>query len=497
MPNDPPNPEQDFPVAQVSDTPEPAQVGAVIVSRLWLVTLVCLIGAVGLVVWQSRSAGPLIEIHFGEGHGLQPGDAVRFRGIDVGKVKDVQLSPTLDGVAVVVELTAASAKLAREGTRFWIERPDISVGQVRGLDTIVGGRYVGVLPGPEEAPSSYVFYGMDVASPMVDNIADGLEIALESAHRQGLQNGSPVVYRGVTVGHIMSVGLAGDAVTVEARAFIQPNYRELVRENTKFWSNSGLDLKIGFSGLELDAETLATIASGGVAFATPNAPGQQAATGYRFELFKSPRDEWVAWQPRIAIGSSALPAGVPLPRPLPGVRRETGALSAITGSRERGWLLSLDDGRLLGPANVLSQAEDQKCVLEVAGQEAPLPLDGVEVIEGIAVGKLQLAGQSGVVAWSRKRIRAASEIEEIVITCGSDETTLPLAAARLTAAEDRWVVDPSVPLDDGWHGACVVAASDGLVIGVLLREEGRSVVVPLGEKALEAIGIRPPQLKRT
>jgi hypothetical protein len=136
-------------------------------------------------------------------------------------------------------------------------------------------------------------------------------------------------------------------------------------------------------------------------------------------------------------------------------------------------------------------------VLEVAGQEAPLPLDGVEVIEGIAVGKLQLAGQSGVVAWSRKRIRAASEIEEIVITCGSDETTLPLAAARLTAAEDRWVVDPSVPLDDGWHGACVVAASDGLVIGVLLREEGRSVVVPLGEKALEAIGIRPPQLKRT
>ena len=39
----------------------------------------------------------------------------------------------------------------REGSRFWIERPDISIGQIRGLGTLVGGRFVGVVPGPPDA----------------------------------------------------------------------------------------------------------------------------------------------------------------------------------------------------------------------------------------------------------------------------------------------------------------------------------------------------------
>ena len=140
-----------FPVAQVEPARTPGQAVGLVVSRLWIATLLCLIIAVTLVWLQVRAGGPAIDVHFSQGYGLQPGDPVRFRGINVGEVNEIELDDALDGVVVQVHLRKAAAALAREGSRFWIERPDISIGQIRGLGTLVGGRFVGVVPGPPDA----------------------------------------------------------------------------------------------------------------------------------------------------------------------------------------------------------------------------------------------------------------------------------------------------------------------------------------------------------
>jgi paraquat-inducible protein B len=450
---------------------------------LWIATLACLIVALVLVWLQVRAGGPVIDVHFSQGYGLQPGDPVRFRGINLGEVNEIELDDELDGVVVQIHLKQAAAALAREGSRFWIERPDISIGQIRGLGTLVGGRFVGVVPGPPDAAPARVFYGLDVASSPVENIADGLEVVLEGKKRFGLQNGSPISYRGVIVGHILSVGLTNDAATVEARAFIEPNYRELIRENTRFWSNSGLDVKIGLSGIELDAETLATIAAGGVALATPNQIGRRAATGYRFELLDSPRTEWINWQPRIAIGSATLPTGSATPRSLLGNRRRRGALAVLGAGRQRGWLLPLSDGRLLGPANVLSGNDDEEYSLELSGQEFSLPLKGLKSASALAVCQLPTALDADVEKWPVAKVRTADEPEEVIVTSGRDDMTMPIPTERMTKSatpdEPGWSIDPSIPLDDQWHGASVVAARDGQVIGILIRSNDRSRIVPL------------------
>jgi len=291
--------EDSYPVAQIKQPHFPNQVAGLVVSRLWLVTALCLLVAFLLVWTQLRPQGLEVEVRFDSGHGLQLGDPVRYRGIDIGKVREVVLNEKLDGVLVRIRLAEAAAALAREGSRFWIERADISFGQVRGLDTLVGGRFIGVVPGPADAPPCQIFYGLEGASAPLNNIADGLEVVLESTHRLGLQAGSAVSYRGVTVGHILSVELADDATTVQARAFVEPQYRRLICENTQFWSNSGIGIRFGLTGVELDAETLSTIAAGGVSLATPDEPGNLAAAGHRFQLFESPRDEWIQWQPHL------------------------------------------------------------------------------------------------------------------------------------------------------------------------------------------------------
>lgn len=488
-PNQPQISQEDFPVAKVREANSPAKAVGLLVSRLWIATLICAMLAIGLVWMQIRGEGPAIDVHFSQGHGLQPGDAVRFRGIDVGQVREIRLNDSLDGVVVSIQLTAAAEDLAREGSRFWIERADISVGQVKGLDTLVGGQYVGVLPGPEDASPAYEFYGLDVASAPVENIADGLEVVLEGMKRHGLQSGSPISYRGVVVGQILSVGLTNDAATVEARAFIGPNYRELIRENTRFWSTSGLDVKIGLSGIELDAETLATIAAGGVSLATPNTPGRHAATGHRFELFNSPREEWINWQPRIAIGTATLPPGATTPRAVLGNRRQKGTLGTLGAGKQRGWLLPLSDGRLLGPANLLAVEGEGEYAIELSGQEFDLPLGTVKTNCGLSISSLPPGFEPKVESWPTAKLRPAKQPEEVIVTCGSDDLTMPIPVERLSMStpdeETCWLVDPSIPLDDLWHGATVLAARDGKLVGMLVRAEGKSRIVPLGATLLE------------
>ena len=246
----------------------------------------------------------------------------------------------------------------------------------------------------------------------------------------------------------------------------------------------GLDVKIGFSGIELDADTLATIAAGGVAFATPNLPGRAAATGQRFELYKSPRSEWLEWQPRVAIGNATLPQGMLTPKPVLGIRTQTGALGALGAGRERGWLLPLANGRLIGPSNVLTGEEGETYRLEVAGQESDLPLAELQQSGLLASGRLQQTIENQVDTWPTSKIRQTEKPEEVVVTCGSAEKTLPIAAQRLTVEDTGWLVEPSVPLDESWHGASVIAASDGLVVGFLHHRDDRALIVLIEKKLL-------------
>ena len=84
-------PENEFPVAEIANVKRPWWTT---LSRMWLITVSCLLIAIGLTWSAIRSPGTTIEIRFSEGHGLKPGDAVRYRGIDIGHVEKVTLNPS-------------------------------------------------------------------------------------------------------------------------------------------------------------------------------------------------------------------------------------------------------------------------------------------------------------------------------------------------------------------------------------------------------------------
>jgi len=271
-------------------------------SRLaWLLWLVP-IAAAGLCGWfvvrDVVLNGPTITIYFHDIEGLQKQNSfLQYRGVIVGQVTDLKLTPDTQQAAVQVQLAGSAAILARQGSIFWIVRPELKLGSVSGLRTIVTGNYIAIQPG--DGASTNEFAGVEKA-PVEHKKA--LKITLRAPQLGSLQEGSPIFYRGIQVGEVLQSRLGADARDVMIDAFVHSSYAPLVRTNSKFWNAGGLNVHIGlFSGAQISAESAQTIISGGIEFATPPDFQDAATNGTVFVLNEKADDAWKKWAPAIAL----------------------------------------------------------------------------------------------------------------------------------------------------------------------------------------------------
>lgn len=442
------------------------------ISAAWIVPLLALLLAawLGVRAWAAR--GVVVTVLLDEGHGIKAGDEVRYRGITVGEISAVELADDFGGIRVVAGLRSDGDRLARGGSRFWVVHPQLELSRIAGLETLVGPRYMAVLPG--HGPPQRSFVGLREA-PVVDAPQPGdLEVILEAAELGSLRRGAPVTYRQVRVGRVLSAGLTSDGGAVEARVHVDKAYAQLIRTGTRFWDVGGVDASVGLGGFSFEIQSLEAVLAGGVALATPSEAGDVVGTGHRFVIQSEAPSDWLQWQPMAVIGSSMLPPGARLPTPLRArVGWKQGWWIARNRSRQ-GWVLQTAEG-LLGPADLLRPdegADRETAVLEVAGQTLQL-----EPPDTVGDGRLAvLAVHVASPVWPAARVRAAPQPEDCLAIGDPISTPLPLAAARLEPGDGVWSVDPALSVDESLHGAAVVARRDGYLIGVLLVDDGRAEV---------------------
>jgi len=452
------------------------------VSPVWLLPVLALALAGGL-VWQAwAKRGVVVTVRLESGYGLSPGDPVRYRGIKVGEVRSVEIADDLDGIVTTASLYSQGDRIARQGSRFWVVRPEIGFAGVVGLETIVGPRYLTVIPG--SGPRQRQFIGLD-RPPIVESVDPGdLEVIVRAPRLGGLLAGGPVLYREVPIGTILSAGLTSDAGAVEARLHIESAYAPLIRTETKFWRFGGIRARIGFSGVDVSIDSLPSLLKGGVGVATPPPPlaGEAVRTGHRFALADEPEKDWLAWEPLVPIGSEMLPAGSILPdcRRAKLVWRQ-GILR--TTHTVQGWVLAVPGG-ILGPDDLLrtsEKAREEGAVLEVAGQGVQLPAEPESVGEGLALAKTE--PPSDMAVWPLDHIRRPTRVEDCLAMADPNAASLPLSASRLRPAKGGWAIDAAIPIDEGWYGAPVLARADGKLVGILLLVDGEARVawMPAGD----------------
>ena len=447
-------------------------------SFVWVLPVAAGLAALllGWRAWVAR--GPSVVVEASEGHGIRAGDPLRFRGITVGEVERVRLARDLAEVVLDVRLDPAASGLARAGSRFWIVRPMLSVGGARGLETLLGARYVAVLPGPAGAEPQERFVALD-EPPVPEILAPGgLEITLSAPSRGGLAPGAPLIYREVRVGSVLSVGLASDATSIEVRAYVRPAYARLVREDTRFWRSGGLAVQLGVRGLNVEVGSLSSLLVGGIALATPESAGAQVRTGHRFELAAEPDDHWLEWQPALPVGSSLLPEAS-LPPLLRAQKSWTKGRLIGRSQARQGWLVPLEGG-LFGPRDLLvpdDGAREGTSELDVAGRSLALTERPGWSAHGLA--RIDAELDPSIPRWPAERRRAATAPEDCLVVSDAASPPMALAAVRLEPRASTWAVDGAIAFPDGWHGAAVVAREDGRLIGILLLDGERARVAPL------------------
>ncbi len=259
------------------------------ISIIWIVPIVAVVIGAWL-AWDTLSKeGPTIAVTFESAEGLQAGQSqLKYKDIVFGTVKSLTLSKDMNHVLITIATTREAESLLSDGTVFWVVKPRLFAGNISGLETLFSGSYVGMLPPETPGKARRRFAGQE-DPPILAAHTPGRTFLLRSQRIGSVSVGSPIFFRDLSVGEVLGWDIGDMAHNVTIHAFIRAPYDSYVHDETRFWNASGLSIKLGASGIEVQAESLRALLLGGVAFETPAAEvhAPVAAENHLFPLFVS------------------------------------------------------------------------------------------------------------------------------------------------------------------------------------------------------------------
>ncbi|OED45582.1 hypothetical protein ACH42_04995 [Endozoicomonas sp. (ex Bugula neritina AB1)] len=285
-----------------------------------------------------------LEVSLGNSH--MP---IRFHGFEVGRITDVEVSDDLTKIVAEATVRPEVQRALVEGARFWVVEPRLSLQGVSGLDTLLGGRYIAMDFNKKDVESgrqTRIFTGL-TQKPAAPETAPGLHLTLTADSLSGITIGSPILFRNITVGTVQSYQLQDSGVIIQL--LIEPRYKHLLNESTRFWNASGVTVEGNLSGFKIKTATLNSLISGGIEFRTDNPKAQAAVNGASFALFKDEAasldnrtmiDIWFETADGLRQGTQVKYRGmdVGLVEKLELDRKGKGVIAKVSLNNEQSWL---------------------------------------------------------------------------------------------------------------------------------------------------------------
>lgn len=239
-------------------------------SIVWLIPIIAVLIGSALAYKTITEKGPLVTISFKTADGLEAGKTkIKYKAVEVGLVESVAISDDLETVVAMARLDKEAERHLTAGTRFWVVRPHLGLTGISGLGTLVSGAYITVDPG-EGAPQ-YAFTGVETP-PVVRADLPGNKYVLTTSELGSVAPGSPVYYRDIRVGEVLNYELRDDEKTIDVHVFVESPHHRLVREGTRFFNVSGIDVSMTADGMQVRTASLVSLIAGGIAFQTLEIP---------------------------------------------------------------------------------------------------------------------------------------------------------------------------------------------------------------------------------
>ena len=255
-----------------------------LVSTVWLIPLAAALVGGYLLVQNIRSRGPEITLYMDNAEGIEAGTTtIRLLNVEVGRVVRVQLQPDQKGVILTAKIRKESADLMKKDTQFWVVKPRIDQNGVTGLGTLISGSYISLAPGGKDSEAATKFTVSDLP-PITAAGQSGLRLKLAGKNSKMANVGSPVLYENHTVGTVESAKFNPADQTVEYSVFIQSPNESLVNSGSRFWLESGVNVRLDGGGIKVDSPPLSALLSGAIAFDSP-AKAAPAKSGETFGVY--------------------------------------------------------------------------------------------------------------------------------------------------------------------------------------------------------------------
>lgn len=255
-------------------------------SPIWIVPLVALMIGAWMIYDNLSKLGPSITLIMDNAEGIEAGKTlIKTRNVEVGRVEKVSLSDDLTHAEITARMSPQAESMLSEDTRFWVVKPRIGREGVSGLGTVLSGAYIQLLPG-SSGVSKKTFDVLE-QPPVAPPDAAGLRINLISQVGNAISTGDPVTYQGYTVGRVEDSHFDPEKREMRHRLYIQSPYEVLVTNTTRFWTASGLDVRLDSEGFRVNVASFESLIGGGITFGVPeNASiGRQAKEDASFVLF--------------------------------------------------------------------------------------------------------------------------------------------------------------------------------------------------------------------
>ena len=273
--------------SESEDFDEPQVQRARRVSWFWVLPLVAAVLGLWLVKRHFDDMGEIIKVSLPSAAGLSVGKTeVRCRAVKIGQLEKIDLTENLE-VELELRIKPEHLHLLREDSQLWVVTARISGGSVSGLGTVFSGAYIELDPGTGD-PGKREYVGLEEPPP-TPNSVPGLRLELITEDPGVVDVGSGVYFKNNLVGKIESKFFDPDREEVTLGVFIGEKYEKLVSTNTFFWGVSGLKLRIGAQGVDVDLPSLDSLLKGQVAFGLMEGevPGEEITNGYVYRLHQN------------------------------------------------------------------------------------------------------------------------------------------------------------------------------------------------------------------